>query len=233
MHDFLDLTYNFMDNKEKESHDRGGEIMKVMLVNGSPKTQGCTYTALMEIEKVLKENQINTELFQIGPVAISGCIGCGKCLKTGECFIDDKVNEFLLKVPEVDGFVFGSPVHFAAASGAITCFMDRAFYGRKKLFSNKLGAAIVSCRRGGATAALDQLNKYFTISNMPIVSSQYWNMVHGNTPDEVRKDAEGLQTMRTLAKNMVWLLQSIEAGKKLGVAEPVLEKGISTNFIRE
>lgn len=191
--------------------------MKVMLINGSPNAKGCTYTALKEIKKVLEEQKIETEMFWIGTKPISGCIGCKKCLKTGKCFIDDKVNEFLEKVPETDAFVFGTPVHFASASGILTSFMDRVFYGRKKLFSNKLGTAIVSCRRAGATATLDQINKYFHISNMPIVTSQYWNMVHGNTPEEVYKDEEGIQTMRTLANNMAWLLKSIEAGKKIGI----------------
>lgn len=206
--------------------------MKVILVNGSPKEKGCTYTALKEIQKILDENNIKTEIFWLGAKPVAGCIGCGNCIKTGKCFVDDKVNEFLEKVPDTDGFVFGTPVHFAATSGMLSSFMDRAFYGRRKMFSNKLGAGIVSCRRGGATAALDEINKYFGISNMPIVSSQYWNMVHGNTPEEVLKDEEGMQTMRTLANNMVWLLKSIEAGKNQGVKLPENEEIISTNFIR-
>ena len=181
--------------------------MKVILINGSPKEKGCIYTALREIEKQLQKNNIETEIFWLGNKPISGCIGCGSCLKTGECFMQDKVNEFLEKVPKTDGFIFGSPVHFAATSGMLSSFMDRVFYGRRKLFSNKLGAAVVSCRRGGATAALDEINKYFGISNMPIVSSQYWNMVHGNNPEEVLKDEEGMQTMRTLGNNMAWLLK--------------------------
>ena len=147
-------------------------------------------------------------------------------------FLDDKVNEFLDKVPNTDGFVFGTPVHFAASSGMLASFMDRVFYGRRKLFSNKVGTAVVSCRRGGATAALDEVNKYFSISNMPIVSSQYWNMVHGNKPEEVLKDEEGMQTMRTLGNNMAWLLKCIEAGKKSGIDFPKNEDIISTNFIR-
>ena len=146
--------------------------------------------------------------------------------------MQDKVNDFLEKVPKTDGFIFGSPVHFAAMSGMLSSFMDRVFYGRRKLFSNKLGSAVVSCRRGGATAALDEINKYFGISNMPIVSSQYWNMVHGNNPEEVLKDEEGMQTMRTLGNNMAWLLKSIEAGKKAGIKLPENESIISTNFIR-
>lgn len=206
--------------------------MKVILVNGSPHKEGCTYTALKEVEKSLNNNGIETQIFQIGTKPVQGCIGCGSCLKTGKCFVEDKVNEFLEMVPEADGFVFGTPVHFAASSGMLSSFMDRAFYGRRKLFSNKLGAAVASCRRGGATATLDEINKYFGISNMPIVSSQYWNMVHGNKPEEVVKDEEGMQTMRTLGNNMAWLLKSIEAGKKLGVEPPKNEEIISTNFIR-
>lgn len=206
--------------------------MKVILVNGSPKEKGCTYTALKEVEKELNKNNIQTEIFWLGNKPISGCIGCKNCLKTGKCFLDDKVNELLEKVPQTDGFVFGTPVHFAASSGMLSSFMDRLFYGRRNLFSNKLGAAVVSCRRGGATAALDEVNKYFSISNMPIVSSQYWNMVHGNTPEEVVKDEEGMQTMRTLGNNMAWLLKCIEAGKMAGVDEPEREEIVSTNFIR-
>ena len=206
--------------------------MKVILVNGSPNQKGCTYTALREVEKGLNKNNIETEIFWLGNKPVAGCIGCGSCLKTGECFVKDKVNEFLAKVDETDGFIFGTPVHFAASSGMLSSFMDRVFYGRRTLFSNKPASAVVSCRRGGATATIDEVNKYFGISNMPIVSSQYWNMVHGNTPEEVMKDEEGMQTMRTLANNMAWLLQCIEAGKKQGIKLPENEKIISTNFIR-
>ena len=206
--------------------------MKVLLVNGSPHAQGCTYTALCEVAAALEKQGIETELFQVGTKPISGCLGCGACIKTGKCVIDDVVNEFVEKAKDADGFVFGSPVHFANASGAITSFMDRSFYGKGAVYANKPAAAVMSCRRGGATATLDQLNKYFTISNMPIVSSQYWNMVHGNTPDEVRQDLEGLQTMRTLGINMAWLLKCIEAGKAAGIAMPEREAKVATNFIR-
>ncbi|MBO5140565.1 MAG: flavodoxin family protein [Peptococcaceae bacterium] len=206
--------------------------MKVLLVNGSPHAQGCTYTALCEVAAALEKQGIETELFQVGTKPISGCLGCGACIKTGKCVIDDVVNEFVEKAKDADGFVFGSPVHFANASGAITSFMDRAFYGKGAVYANKPAAAVMSCRRGGATATLDQLNKYFTISNMPIVSSQYWNMVHGNTPDEVRQDLEGMQTMRTLGINMAWLLKCIEAGKAAGIAMPEREAKVATNFIR-
>lgn len=194
--------------------------MKVILVNGSPHEKGCTYTALKEVEYSLNKNEIETEIYWLGNKPISGCIECGSCIKTGQCFLNDKVNEFLEKVPQTDGFIFGSPVHFAASSGMLSSFMDRVFYGRKKLFSNKPASAIVSCRRGGATAALDEINKYFSISNMPIVSSKYWNMVHGSKPEDVIRDEEGMQTMRTLGDNMAWLLKSIEAGKKSGVKLP-------------
>ncbi|MBO5070442.1 MAG: flavodoxin family protein, partial [Roseburia sp.] len=156
--------------------------MKVILVNGSPKAKGCTYTALLEVAGALEKNGIETEIFQVGAKPIAGCIGCGACMETGKCFMNDVVNEFVEKAKEADGFIFGSPVHYAAASGAITSFLDRAFYGKSAVFAGKPGAAIVSCRRGGASAAFDQLNKYFGISGMPVVPSQYWNQVHGNTP---------------------------------------------------
>lgn len=206
--------------------------MKVLLVNGSPKANGCTYTALCEVAGALEKNGIETEIVQVGTAPISGCIGCGACARTGKCFIEDGVNEFVEKAKQADGFVFGSPVHYAAASGALTSFLDRAFYGKSAVFAGKPGAAIVSCRRGGASAAFDQLNKYFTISSMPIVSSQYWNQVHGNTPDEVRQDEEGMQTMRTLGNNMAWLLQCIESGKNAGITFPEREPMLRTNFIR-
>lgn len=207
--------------------------MKVILVNGSPKKNGCTYTALTEVAGALEKNGIETEIFQVGNKPLAGCMGCGACLKTGKCFMDDTVNEFVEKAKEADGFVFGSPVHYAAASGAITSFLDRAFYGKGSVFAGKPGASVVSCRRGGASAAFDQLNKYFTISSMPVVSSQYWNQVHGTTPEEVRQDEEGMQTMRTLGNNMAWLLKCIELGKKEGISFPEGEKKIATNFIRK
>ena len=191
--------------------------MKVQLGNGSPHANGCTYTALCEVAGALEKEGIETEIFQVGTKPISGCLACGACMKTGRCVINDTVNEFLAKVETADGFVFGSPVHFASASGALTSFMDRAFYGRGNLFAYKPAAAVMSCRRGGATATFEQINKYFTISNMPVVGSQYWNMVHGNNPDEVKQDLEGLQTMRTLGRNMAWLLKSIQAGRDAGV----------------
>jgi len=206
--------------------------MKVLLVNGSPREKGCTYTALTEVAGALEKQGIETEIFHIGTQPISGCVSCSSCRKTGKCFRNDLVNEFLAKVAETDGFIFGSPVHYAAASGALTSFMDRVFYAGGAQFAYKPAAAIVSCRRGGASSSFDQINKYFTITNMPIVSSQYWNMVHGNTPEEVKQDLEGMQTMRTLGNNMAWLLKSIEAGKTAGVSLPQAETKIRTNFIR-
>ncbi len=206
--------------------------MKVLLVNGSPKPKGCTYTALLEIKNELLENGVEAEIFHIGSKPIAGCLGCKACVKLGKCVQDDIVNEALEKFMEADGYVFGTPVHYAAAAGGITSFLDRMFYSNGRKFADKPGACIVSCRRGGATAAFDQLNKYFTISNMPVVSSQYWSMVHGNTPEEVVQDVEGIQTMRVLAKNMAWLLKCIEAGDKAGVERPQREAKINTNYIR-
>jgi multimeric flavodoxin WrbA len=208
--------------------------MKVLLINGSPRSKGCTYTALSEVAKALENETIETEIFHVGNKPIIGCTACGNCSQnnSGKCvFNDDTVNIALEKAKEADAFVFGSPVHYAAASGQITSFLDRFFYAGDG-FQYKPGAAIVSCRRGGATAAFEQLNKYFTISNMPIVSSQYWNMVHGNIPEEVKQDLEGMQTMRILGKNMAWLLKSIQAGKQAGIALPEKETRAITNFIR-
>lgn len=206
--------------------------MKVLLVNGSAHTKGCTYTALSEVAKTLKQNGIETEIFQLGAKPIAGCIGCGTCGKTGQCFVNDRVNEFVSKVQDTDGFIFGSPVHYAAASGSLTAFLDRVFYSGGHLFAGKPGAAVVSCRRGGSTATFDQINKYFTISCMPIVASQYWNQVHGNSPEEIEQDLEGMQTMRTLGNYMAWLLKCIKAGNQAGVPVPTREQPVSTNFIR-
>lgn len=206
--------------------------MKVLLVNGSPNREGCTYTALKEVSKTLEENGIDTEIFQVGNKPIGGCIGCSSCKKTGECFMEDGVNEFVEKAKEADGFVFGSPVYYAAASGSITSFLDRAFYSGGKHMAFKPGAVICSARRAGTTSTLDQLSKYLTICNMPVVSSQYWNMVHGNTPEEVKKDLEGMQTMRVLGRNMAWLIKCIELGKNNNILKPELEERERTNFIR-
>ena len=210
--------------------------MKVLLVNGSPHEKGCTYTALKEVAKTLNTEGIATELFQIGIKPMSGCIACRKCRETGRCVFNDKVNEFLDIAKDFDGFIFGSPVHFAAASGAITSFMDRVFYtdlnSGKQRFYLKPAAAVVSARRAGTTATFDQLNKYFTIMEMPVISSRYWNMVHGATPEDVRKDLEGLQTMRILGRNMAWFLKCKESGIKAGVPFPAREEIVFTNFIR-
>jgi multimeric flavodoxin WrbA len=206
--------------------------MKVLLVNGSPHEKGCTYTALSEVAATLEKQGIETEIFHIGIEPISGCLGCFACSKTGRCFISDPVNRFLSKAAEADGFVFGSPVHYASASGMMTSFMDRAFFASRGQLAYKPAAAVVCARRGGSTATFDQLNKYFTISNMPVVPSQYWNMVHGSTPEQARQDLEGMQTMRTLGNNMAWLLKSIEAGKAAGISLPEQEQRVFTNFIR-
>lgn len=204
--------------------------MKVLLVNGSFHEKGCTYTALCEVEKALNANGIQTEIYQIGN-ATSGCRGCRACKKLGKCVIDDGVNEFVEKAANFDGFVFGSPVYYASAAGALVGFMDRAFYSGGRNFTYKPAAAVVSCRRAGASTTFDVINKYFTINNMPVVGSNYWNEIHGNTAEEAAQDEEGLQTMRVLGNNMAWLLKCIELGKLEGL-EPVKEKKIMTNFIR-
>lgn len=210
--------------------------MKVLLINGSPHKEGCTYTALREIADTLEKEHIDTEIIQIGAEPISGCVGCGTCAKTksGKCALNNApiVNEIIEKAWEADGFILGSPVHFAAASGLVTALLDRVFYAGKPAFAYKPGAAVVSCRRAGSSAALDQLNKYFTISNMPVVSAQYWNMVHGNRPEEVKQDLEGMSTMRNIGHNMAWLLKCIEAGKVAGIGLPEAEPKVRTNFIR-
>ncbi|MEZ0537901.1 flavodoxin family protein [Caldicellulosiruptoraceae bacterium PP1] len=205
--------------------------MKVLLINGSPNEKGCTYTALSEVAKTLNERGIETEIIHVGNKDIRGCIGCRKCKTTGKCVFDDLVNEVAHKFEQADGIVIGSPVYFASANGTLVSFLDRLFYSVITDKSMKVGAAVVSARRGGCSATFDEINKYFTISGMPIVSSQYWNSVHGYTPDDVRKDEEGLQTMRTLGKNMAFLIKSISLGKeKFGVPEK--EQRIATNFIR-
>ncbi len=206
--------------------------MKVLLVNGSPHKEGCTYTALKEAAGALEKNGIETEIFWVGVEEVAGCIGCGACAKGDGCFRKDVVNEFVAKAGAADGYIFGSPVHYAAATGALTSFMDRAFYSGGKEMTGKPGAAVVSCRRGGASAAFDQLNKYFTINCMPIVSSQYWNQVHGSNAEEVKRDAEGMQTMRTLGNNMAWLIKCIQAGKEQEIRFPEREPVQRTSFIR-
>lgn len=210
--------------------------MKVLLVNGSPHKEGCTFTALSEVAKTLNDEGIATEIFWIGNKPIGGCIACRKCAETEGCVFNDAVNEFRPKAYKADGFVFGTPVHYASASGNMTGFMDRLFYSEirtgNKAFRMKPAAAVTSARRAGTTATFDQMIKYFTIQEMPVVSSRYWNMVHGETPDDVRQDAEGLFTMRELGRNMAYLLHCQEAARNAGINPPEQEMKPFTNFIR-
>lgn len=215
--------------------------MSVVLINGSAHKNGCTFRSLSEIAKTLNENGIQTEFFQLGSKPIAGCIWCNQCAQTGFCqkYKHDKVNEFieLLHKKNYDGFIFGSPVHYASASGFITAFMDRLFYSQlsanKPYLDGKLAAGIVNCRRAGSTATFEQMNKYFMMTNMPVVSSQYWNETHGSTPKDVEQDLENLQTMRTLGRNMAWLIKCIKFGEEKGVVYPGnAEPIIRTNFIR-
>ena len=205
---------------------------KVLLVNGSPNEKGCTYTALAEAEKTLHSLNIETEWLWIGKKPVAGCIDCGKCYDSCRCAFDDQVNRIAERLDEFDALIVGSPVYYAGPSAQVCAFLDRLFYSNGHRMAGKLGAAVVSCRRGGATAAFDRLNKYFMMNNMPVVTSQYWNQIHGNTAAEALQDAEGLQTMRILAKNMAWLLRCIEAGKQNGIQPPAYERRIATNFIR-
>ena len=206
--------------------------MNVLLINGSPNKAGCTFTALSEVAGALNKQGVETNIFHIGNKPIRGCTGCGGCGKTGYCvFKDDPVNEVIDLLKAADGVVVGTPVYYASPNGSLLSLLDRVFCGKEAFYANKPAAAVVSCRRGGASASFDVLNKYFTISNMPIVASQYWNSVHGNSPDEVRQDLEGLQIMRTLGTNMAWLLKCIAAAKGK-VKDPQREAGIQTNFIR-
>lgn len=206
--------------------------MKVLLVNGSPRAAGCTNTALEEVAKTLGEAGIETEIFWLGAKPVQDCIACGKCRELKKCVFDDVVNMLIEKAKTADGFVFGSPVYYAHPSGRVQSALDRAFYAGKYAFAGKPGAAIVSARRGGTASSFDVINKYFGISSMPVVSSTYWNMVYGNTPDEVRRDEEGMQTMRNLGRNMAYLLRCIEAGKAAGIEAPAQEGAFKTNFIR-
>ena len=203
-------------------------MKKVLLINGSPHEHGCTYTALKEMIDVFTANGIESELVYLGKQPIAGCIACGKCYESGRCIFNDKVNEIMDRIDDFDGIVLGSPVYYAGPAGQLCAFLDRLFYISKGRMAGKIGASVVSCRRGGATAAFDRLNKYFGISNMHIAGSQYWNQIHGNTPEEAMQDPEGLQTMRTLAQNMTWLMKCKEAGIEM----PEYEKKVATNFIR-
>lgn len=207
--------------------------MKVLLINGSPHAKRSTFTALNEVAVTLEKEGIETEIVQVGNQAVRGCIACAKCREIGKCVIDDIVNEVAPKFAEADGLVIGSPVYYASANGTLVSFLDRLFYSSARSFDKtmKVGAAVVSARRGGNTATFDELNKYFTISGMPVASSQYWNQVHGNSAEDALRDAEGLQTMRTLGRNMAFLMKSIALGKeKFGL--PETEEKIATNFIR-
>lgn len=211
--------------------------MKVMLVNGSPHKEGCTYVALSEVEKTLNKEGIDTEMFWIGNKPISGCIACYSCRNTGKCVFDDQVNELHSKAKDVDGFIFGTPVHYAAASGNMTSFMDRFFYsvprgGEDDIFRLKPAACVLAARRAGTTAAYDQMNKYFGIREMPIISAAYWNMVHGLKPEDVYEDKEGLYNMRVLARNMAFFLKCKQAALENGIPLPESEPHVFTNFIR-
>ena len=205
--------------------------MKVLLLNGSPHPHGNTALALAELEKVFAENGVETELIQVGSKSVRGCIACGSCNRTGKCVFDDLVNETAPKFAAADGIVVASPVYYASPNATLIAFLDRLFYSTHFDKTMKVGASVVVCRRGGASASFDVLNKYFTISNMPVASSQYWNSVHGRTPGEAAQDAEGLQTMRVLARNMSFLMKSIALGKEqFGLPEE--EEWIPTHFIR-
>ncbi len=206
--------------------------MKVLMLNGSPRQSGNTYQALKVAEEQFLREGIECEIFQVGAGPIRDCIGCGQCNAEGCVFGDDAVNEFIAKAKEADGFIFGTPVYYAHPSGRVLSFLDRVFYSSGRSFAFKPGASIAVARRGGTTASFDVMNKYFGISQMPVVGSTYWNVIHGRTPGEVSQDAEGIQTIQNLAKNMAWLLKCMEAGKQAGIALPDTKKEVSTNFIR-
>jgi len=206
--------------------------MKVLLINGSPRLEGNTYLALSEMEKIFQKEGIHTQILNVGNEAVRGCMACGACSKLGKCVIDDIVNKASLELDEADGVVIGSPVYYASANGTLVSFLDRLFYSSKCDKRMKVGASIAVARRGGCSATYDELNKYFTINHMPIAPSQYWNSVHGRKVGEAIHDEEGMQTMRTLARNMVFLMKSIELGKeKFGLPEKEDEPK-RTSFIR-
>ncbi|MBP3873843.1 MAG: flavodoxin family protein [Lachnospiraceae bacterium] len=205
-------------------------MAKVILLNGSPHPHGCTMTALEEMMNVFKEENIETELIHIGNKAVRGCISCGGCSKLGKCvFDDDPVNEVAEKFESADGLVVGSPVYYGSPNGTVLAFMDRLFYSTSYSKHMKVGAAVVSCRRGGNTASFDVLNKYFTISAMPVASSTYWNQVHGHTAEDVKKDLEGLQTMRNLARNMAFMIRAFALAKE-AEGYPLMERDVFTSF---
>ena len=205
--------------------------MKVLLLNGSPRVSGVNGTALQEMVQVFEKNGIETEVVHVGNQAVRGCMACGYCYKNGKCIYDDVVNELAAKFEEADGLVVASPVYYASANATLVAVLDRLFYSSRFDKTMKVGASVVTCRRGGASATFDELNKYFTISGMPVVSSQYWNSVHGNSAEEAVQDEEGLQVVRTLARNMSFLMKSIALGKEqFGLPEK--EKRVATNYIR-
>ncbi len=206
--------------------------MKVLMLNGSAHQKGNTYDALEEIGKTLEQEGIDYEIFQMGGGPVRDCIGCGKCSEKGCVFDDDLVNEFAAKAKEADGLVIGTPVYYAHPSGRVQSFLDRVFYSSGRAFAFKPGASVAVARRGGTSASFDVLNKYFGISQMPIAGSTYWNLVHGCVPGEAKLDAEGMQTMRNLARNLAWMLKCFEAGKKAGIEPPKAERSDRTNFIR-
>lgn len=207
--------------------------MKVLLLNGSTRKDGCTYLALSEVAKALNAEGVDTEIVQMGGSPVRDCVGCNSCVGKGRCvFDDDMVNELIAKAWEADGFVFGSPVYYAHPSGQVLSLLDRVFYAGGDAFAHKPGAAIVTARRAGATASLDVLNKYLLAAQMPIVSSTYWNMVFGPAPELVEKDEEGLQTMRNLGRNMAWLMKCIQAGARQDIKPPASETEAWTNFNR-
>lgn len=207
--------------------------MRVLLFNGSPHANGCTYTALTEVASALESEGVSTEIVQTGNKPVRDCIGCKGCMATHRCvFGDDEVNVWIDKAAQADGFVFGTPVYYAHPSGRVLSLMDRLFYAGGASFAQKPAAVIASARRAGTTAALDAVSKHLSINRMPIVSSTYWNMVHGNTPDEVKRDEEGMQTMRNLGAHLAWILKCIEAGRAVGIEPPKSGKIVRTNFIR-
>ena len=206
--------------------------MKVLMLNGSPKANGNTNAALLEVGRTLENEGISYEIFQMGGKPVRDCIGCGQCSEKGCAFTDDDVNEFIAKAKEADGFVFGTPVYYAHPTGRILSVLDRAFYAGGAAFEHKPGAAIAVARRGGITASFDVLNKYFTIKQMPVVASTYWNGVHGRVPGEAALDEEGMRTMRNIGHNMAWMLKCIELGRENGIEPPIAEAGAMTNFIR-
>lgn len=220
----------------KEALGKGDFVrMKVLMINSSPHEKGCTNLALETVAEALAEFGVGSEIVQLGTAAIRDCVACGACrrMDNGKCaYSDDIINSVIEKAETANGFVFGSPVYYAHPSGRLLSALDRIFCAGNRFFVGKPGAAVVSARRGGTTASLDVINKYFTITQMPVVSSNYWNMIHGNNPEEAAQDLEGLQTMRVLGGNMAWLLRCIDAGREAGIRRPETEKKVKTNFIR-